>query len=277
VREAAEKCRVRGLGLTLLTPYVTDPFLDDVDTLVATMLAERAPEPEVVVNDWGALRRLRRVYGPKVRLILGRGLNRMMRDPRVPDLGPEHLGGDSTPDSWREGSHSGTPFQGLLRDQDIGRVELDYPLQGLADLPGDSGSQPLRFTLHLPFGMIATGRNCMVASYGKPPSVRFMVPLACDAPCRRFTLKLRAPWSKRAVGSAALPLLGPSSSFRAGHPPSRRVDRFSDGSDDPAPQFLQKGNTHFYELEGENLEQALQWAKRQHAVDRIVVEPELPM
>jgi len=231
----------------------------------------------VVVNDWGVLRRLRRCYGDKVRLILGRGLNRMMRDPRLPDVGPEHLGGESQPDNWREGSHAGTPFKALLRDQEIARVELDYPLQGLADLPEASPDEDLRFTLHLPFGMIATGRNCMVSSYGKPPSVRFMVPLACDAPCRRFTLKLRAPWSRREVGSTALPLLENQSSFRPGHPPSRRVDQLPEHGEDPAPHFLQKGNTHFYQLEGETLQQAIDWATRQSCLDRIVVEPDLPM
>ncbi len=241
------------------------------------MLDTGAPDPEVVVNDWGVLRRVRRCYGKRVSLVLGRGLNRMMRDPRLPDVGPEHLGGDEQPDSWREGSHSGTPFKALLRDQDIGRVELDYPLQGLADLPIEPSEQQLSFTLHLPFGMVATGRNCMVSSYGKPASVRFMVPIACDAPCRRFTLKLRAPWSRRAVGSAALPLLDNQSSFRRGHPPSRRVDQLPVAVDDPAPHFLQKGNSHFYELEGPQLEEALAWAERQHGLDRIVVEPDLPM
>ena len=270
---AVEQCHSRKLGFTLLTPYVTDAYLEEVDSLVKTMLKQNAPDPEVVVNDWGVLRRLRRSYGGRIKVILGRGLNRMMRDPRLPDLGPEHLGGDEQPEVWQEGSFSNTEFRGMLSEQGVDRVELDYPLQGLTDLRGG----PLRFTLHLPFGMIATGRNCMVSSYGKPASVRFMVPLACDAPCRRFTLRLRAPWSKRELGNTALPLLNQQSSFRSGHPPSRRVDELPDDSTDPAPRFLQKGNTHFYELDDQQIAAALLWANRQPALDRIVVEPVLPM
>jgi len=270
---AIEECDAHALGFTLLTPYVTDAYLEEVDALVETMLEKEAPDPEVVVNDWGVLRRLKRGYGDRIKIILGRGLNRMMRDPRLPDLGPEHLGGDEQPEVWQEGSFSSTEFRGMLSDQGVDRVELDYPLQGLRDLRDGA----LRFTLHLPFGMIATGRNCMVSSYGKPASVRFMVPLACDAPCRRFTLRLRAPWSKRELGNTALPLLNQQSSFRSGHPPSRRVDGLPEGSTDPAPRFLQKGNSHFYELDDQQLVAALQWAERQPALDRIVVEPDLPM
>jgi hypothetical protein len=273
IAAAVEQCRIRKLGFTLLTPYVTDSYLEEVDSLVATMLEHKAPTPEVVVNDWGVLRRLKRIYGDRIDLILGRGLNRMMRDPRLPDLGPEHLGGDDQPQVWQEGSFSGREFRGMLAEQDIDRVELDYPLQGLNELQDG----PLRYTLHLPFGMIATGRNCMVSSYGKPPSVRFMVPVVCDAPCRRFTLRLRAPWSRRELGSTALPLLNQESSFRRGHPPSRRVDELPEGSTDPAPRFLQKGNSHFYELDDNQIQSALQWAERQSTLDRIVVEPDLPM
>ena len=270
---AAEQCRDRSLGFTFLTPYVTDTFLDDVDALVATMLEHDAPDPEVVVNDWGVLRRLKRRYGEHIKIILGRGLNRMMRDPRLPDLGPEHLGGEEQPQVWQEGSFSSREFRGMLSDHGIDRVEIDYPLQGLRDLDASS----LRFTLHLPFGMIASGRNCMVSSYGKPPSVRFMVPIACDAPCRQFTLQLRAPWSQRELGNTALPLLNSTSSFRSGHPPSRRVDELPEESSDPAPRFLQKGNTHFYELNDTQIQAALTWAEGQSGLDRIVVEPDLPM
>ena len=270
---AVKECKTHGLGFTLLTPYVTDSYLEEVERLAESMLAQDAPDPEVVVNDWGVLRRLRRVCGARIKIILGRGLNRMMRDPRLPDLGPEHLGGDEQPEVWQEGSFSSREFRGMLTEQGIERVELDYPLQGLRDLRNET----LRFTLHLPFGMIATGRNCMVSSYGKPASVRFMVPLACDAPCRRFTLRLRAPWSRRELGNTALPLLDQQSSFRTGHPPSRRVDELPESVSDPAPRFLQKGNSHFYELNDEQVGAALQWAERQPALDRIVVEPDLPM
>ncbi len=270
---AVQQCHVHGLSFTLLTPYVTDPYLEEVDSLVETMLEQNPADPEVVVNDWGVLRRLKRRYADRIKIILGRGLNRMMRDPRLPDLGPEHLGGDEQPEVWQEGSFSSSEFRGMLSEQGVERVDIDYPLQGLRALRDG----PLRFTLHLPFGMIATGRNCMVNSYGKPPSVRFMVPLACDAPCRRFTLRLRAPWSRRELGNTALPLLNQQSSFRSGHPPSRRVDVLPAGSTDPAPRFLQKGNSHFYELNEEQVEAALQWAEGQPALDRIVVEPDLPM
>ncbi len=270
---AAEQCRSRGLGMTLLTPYVTDGWLDPVSRLVKTLIEVKAPDPEVVLNDWGLLRRLRREFEGQVEWVLGRGLHRMMRDPRLADVGPEHLGGDTQPDLWLEGSYSSREFRLLLAELDLHRVEIDYPLQGLRDLE----DFPLNFSLHLPYGMIASGRNCMVSSYGKPPSLRFMVPIACDAPCRDFTIHLRAPWSRRGLGNNALPLLDANPAPSPSFPPSRRVESLPPSGADPSPRFLQKGNTHFYELNEDQILAALQWAASQRGLDRVVVEPALPM
>lgn len=266
---AALLARERGWGLTVLTPYVTDAFLDRTREVIAALVQADAPDLEVVVEDWGLLRVLRRDF-PQLRRILGRGLNRMTRDPRVPDVGPEHLGGDQPPPSWGGSSLGSAAFQALLRRLGVERAETDVPLQG----PGPMGS-PLPTAVHLPYGMVASGRICMVSAYGKPPSVRFTPPLACDAPCRRTTLTLRAPWSRRDE-AAALPV--PEGAFI---PLTRLLNRRRNAlpapEADPAPRFIQKGNTHFYELTGSQLTAALAWARSEPSVDRIVVEVDLPM
>ena len=55
---------------------------------------------EVVVNDWGVLRLVRREF-PGLRPVLGRLMNKMMRDPRV---APFYSGG---PDDARPGRRGG--------------------------------------------------------------------------------------------------------------------------------------------------------------------------
>lgn len=267
---AADWAAERGWGFTFVTGYVTDAFLARTMECVDALVAAGAPDLEVVVDDWGVLRAVRARH-PHVGLVLGRGLNRQVRDPRVPDVGPEHLGGDAPPASWGGSSLGSAAFVALMRRLGVTRAEVDVPLQGLN--PGESG---LPSAVHLPFGMVATGRICMVSAYGKPPSTRFVPPLACDAPCRDVTLTLRAPWSRREAGAEALPV-SEGAFIPLTKLLNRRRNALPEADTDPAPRFLQKGNTHFYELEGERLDAALAWAQAEESVDRIVVEVDLPM
>lgn len=269
VAAAARLARERGWGLSLLTSYVTDGFLERTRELVA-VLAEEGPSPELVVNDWGVLRMARREF-PNVALVLGRGLNRQVRDPRLPDVGPEHLGGDAPPDAWRGGSIGSAGFRALIRRLGVTRVATDVPMQGALPL----GADGLPGQVHLPWGMVASGRICMVNAYGKPPSVRLVPPLVCDAPCRRYTLQLRAPWTRREEADA-LPV--PDGAFiPLTKLLNRRRNELPEPTSDAAPRFWQKGNTHFYRLEDEALTRALRWAEQEPSIDRIVVEPDLPM
>ena len=268
VRAAAALCADRGWGLTLLSSYVTDAFLAKYAELLAEL--ETASDPELVVNDWGLLRLARREH-PGVTLVLGRGLNRQVRDPRLPDVGPEHLGGDAPPAAWGGSSIGSAAFRALLRRLGVTRVATDVPLQGAMPI----GADGLPGQVHLPWGMVASGRICMVNAYGKPPSVRLVPPMVCDAPCRRYTLNLRAPWTRREEANA-LPVADgafiPLTKLL-----NRRRNELPDVQADPAPRFLQKGNTHFYRLEGPALSRALAWADAEASIDRIVVELDVPM
>ncbi len=265
VAEARAWAEERGWGFTMLTPYVTDAFLPPVDEQLAAL----APGTEVVVEDWGVLRRARAAGHLPV---LGRGLHRLTRDPRLPDVGPEHLRGDDPPSSWQQGSLGSRRFRAFLKRSGVGRVHLDVPLQGLSPLP-----EGVPVAVHLPYGMIASGRICMVSSWGKPASQRFVPPRHCDAPCRRFTVALRAPWSRRDGGAESVPLVSDGSFIPLSHVLNRRRNALPEAEADPAPRFLQKGNTHFYRLEGDALEQAAAWAQESPVVDRVVLEPDLPM
>ena len=267
VQAAVAFANERGWAFTLLTPYMVDAFVEGTAALLDVV--ESALDPEVVVNDWGVLRILE---GRAVRSVLGRGLHRQQRDPRLPDVGPEHLGGDEVPDTWKQGSLGSRYFRRFLDAVGVGRVELDAPLHGSEDLPDG-----VPVSLHLPFGMVASGRICMVSSWGKSASTRFVAPVACDAPCRRFTIELRAPWSRREDGAERLPLVAQGSFIPLSRLLNRRRNALPEPEEDPAPRFLQKGNTHFYELDGERLGSALTWAGRQAAIDRVVIQPWLPM
>jgi hypothetical protein len=257
----------RGWAFSLLLPYVTDRFLPAIDSLLDAL----RPGDEAIVEDWGVLRRAR---GRGLVLVLGRGLNRMMRDPRVPDVGPEHLRGDRLPDSWRSTSGASSAFARVIAALGVSRLETDWPLQGLEPLPPAAP----RTALHLPFGMIATGRLCLMSALGKPPSVRFTAPLACDAPCRDYTVTLRAPWSRREAASDLPRDPVPDGSFLPlSSLLNRRRNTLPEAELDAAPRFLLKGNTHFYALPADSQAAALRWATLSAPVDRVVHAPQLPM
>lgn len=273
VDRACDLAREQGWGLTLLTSYSTDSFVDRTIELVAAALKTAPVGLEVVVNDWGLVRRLEAEFGDRFARVLGRGLNRMMRDPRVPDVGPEHLGGDAIPKTWQQGSMHSRGFIRLLESLGVSRVESDVPLTGLAELPPSS----LRTTLHAPWGMVASGRVCLVNAWGKPGALRFVPPMHCDAPCRRFSIELRAPWSRRATGAERLPMVDEGSFIPLTRLLNRRRNDLPEPSTDPAPRFFQKGNTHFYRLDLEQLTALYARAQSSLHIDRLVVAPDLPM
>ncbi len=276
VEAAARWAYARSWGFTFLTPYVLDAQLDLALQGAARILeADLVDRLEVVVNDWGLLRALRRRFGGRIQPILGRTLNRAQRDPRIPDIGPEHLGGDPVPDTWRRASHDSSSMRAFLREVGVERVETDIPQQGLLEPEGGDDALPL--AVHLPYGMVASGRICMVSSLGKPASHRFTAPRSCDAPCRNRTLELRAPWTRRNVGPGQLPIVDPDHALPLTHLLNRRRNRLPEPEQDPAPRFFQKGNTHFYRLEGVSLEGALRWSDATPSVDRLVLAPQVPM
>ena len=273
VQHASGLATGQGWGLTLLTSYSTDSFVERTIELVGAALKTNPVGLEVVVNDWGLLRRLGVEFGTNVTRVIGRGLNRMMRDPRVPDVGPEHLGGDALPQTWQQSSMHSRGFIALVEGLGVSRVESDVPLTGLADLPPSS----LRTTLHAPWGMVASGRVCLVNAWGKPGALRFVPPMHCDAPCRRFSIELRAPWSRRATGAERLPVVAEGTFIPLTRLLNRRRNVLPEPSVDPAPRFFQKGNTHFYRLDTQQLTALYARAQSSVHIDRLVVAPDLPM
>ena len=270
-KRAADAAEERDWGLSLLTSYSTDPFVEQTMALVHSSLEHTSRKMEVIANDWGLIRRLRLEFGDRVTLVVGRGLNRMMRDPRVPDVGPEHLAGDQPPDTWHHSSMHSRGFRDLLTQLGVGGVESDLPLQGVAPLP----ESDIPSSIHAPWGMVASGRICLVNAWGKPGALRFVPPMHCDAPCRRFAIEIRAPWSRRQAGAESLPLVEDSSFIPLTRLLNRRRNVFPEAPSDPAPRFFQKGNTHFYRLEPPQIEALLNHDGM--GFDRLVVAPDLPM
>jgi hypothetical protein len=233
VRAARAAARAAGLAFTLATPYLPDLALDELAGLLPLLEAG----DEVVINDWGVLRKVR-AAAPGLRPVIGRLMNKILRDHRTPDGEAPALlpDGQGSPED-RALAQTGLGAAGmraLLGRFDVARVEFDWGPRGfLWDAEGVAAS------VYLPFGYVASGRVCPLASLDRPRDEKFTVdPPSCPRPCRRFRLELRG-------AGARTPL-------------------------------LHVGNTVFYEVAAGQLEAALEVVERIPG-GRVVWQPDLPM
>ena len=234
----AELARDKGLAWSLVTPYVTDRGLDRIGLLLARLPRELHPD-EVVVNDWGVLRWLRREQA-HIRPVLGRLMNKMIRDPRV----ASHLDDPRAPreavDALRGFSISAGSYRKFLEEKQVGRVEIDNPLQGLAV---DFTAQEIPASIYLPFGYVTTGRTCLPGSLGMPPAEKFSHLGQCGREC----------------GGTVLELKNTRSPFET----------------DRGLRLYQRGNTIFYFQPPAQAAAGLE-AAAGCGVDRVIWQPELP-
>jgi hypothetical protein len=165
-----------GVTLVLATPAVSDRGMARLRRLF-----RRLPEgTEVVVNDWGVARLLRREFAA-LEPVAGRQLCKMIKDPRLPS--PEWVR------LYRHGVHA-APFRQLLARFGMARMELDVPPFAEAR---DFHSPELGVTVHAPFGYSVKGRMCKIGSLGLEARRKFGPQPACRKECLIHLDRLSRP------------------------------------------------------------------------------------
>lgn len=185
VRRAYQAAAARGLDFTLLASYVTNCGLQRFRPLFAHLASLGDPDVEVVINDWGLLRLLRREF-PRLRPVLGRLMNRMLRDPRIVRYLAAGPAPEGVPRALRQSALTSPVYRRLLRRLGIERVEFDNVPQGL-DM--DFRQLGIEASLYLPYGYVATGRVCLMGSLQLPKAKKFDVASPCCKECRQYTLR----------------------------------------------------------------------------------------
>jgi hypothetical protein len=182
-----EKAHRMELGLTLLTPVMTDKEIQHTAPLFRHLSAH-CPDTEVVCNDWGLMLFLRARY-PALALSAGRILNKGFKDPRLMEA---QFSGEETSEHLKTLLNWSTFEGGWIQDQlgemGIGRCEQDLlPYQ---DKP-ITGNGRFAASVYLPFGYVTFGRICWAASFDQTASERFMPPRHCGKPCRHIRFELK--------------------------------------------------------------------------------------
>jgi hypothetical protein len=172
ILSAREWAKNAGWDFTLVTPVVGEEEHQALARVLQVALSNLRTGDEVLISDWGTLEQVRAVRDD-LTVVVGRTLSGQKRGPRILDM---TLNSDQEK-YFQSGSWYSSPAVELLIEQGLARVELDNLLQGIAPLPkGLSGS------LHLPYAMVTTSRNCPFRDADKPGG--------CSVACgETFTLR----------------------------------------------------------------------------------------
>ncbi|MEG6511990.1 hypothetical protein V6C32_08680 [Desulforamulus ruminis] len=236
LREAMQRAREHKLDFTLVTPYITEKGLSKLEILFKELAAVH-PAGEVVVNDWGVLYLLNKRF-PTLTPILGRLMNKILRDPRINRFIKEENSNQMQP--FRNSSLSEPYMQKLLKGLNVTRIELDHTFQGF---PPDLERWGYQLSLYIPYGCITSGRACLFGSWGLAAQQKFNATgKSCSGQCRFHRL-----------------MMHDRSGQVAGNHKEWRI--------------FQKGNTVFYEQMGDFLTRGIIQAK-ELGFSRIVYQPE---
>jgi hypothetical protein len=229
--------REREMGLTVLTPYVSDTGIELLKPLFE-MLSDNVAA-EVVFNDWGVLNLLRREY-PRLKPVQGRLMNKSLRDPRVTSVYAASDAPAPALVSLRRSNLDCTSYTEFLSELGVDSIELDNLPQGV-DL--SFAANGVKASAYIPFGFISTSRICMAAGIHYLKRDKFQPGASCHHECQTHLLE---------YGYTNTPF------------------------DNRDQKFYLKGNSYFY-VHTEAMLRGLFEQARSGLIDRIVLQPQLPM
>lgn len=152
IRRGMQLARSAALPLTLVTPVFGEFFIDRLQTILVQILPDFLPTDEVVISDWGAYQLIKEI-APQQEVVLGRALSGQKRGPQILDLALSA----TQLEYFQASRFYSSEARQFLTELGVRRIELDYPPQGIAVVP-----PPLQATLHTPFAMVTSSRNCPV-------------------------------------------------------------------------------------------------------------------
>ncbi|MFC5587818.1 hypothetical protein ACFPRA_02710 [Sporosarcina soli] len=238
VQKAYEYTRERGYAFTFVTPYVPE---NGMKLLIPIFewLDSREDAVEVVVNDWGMSYTVATKY-PNLQIVIGRLLNKMIRDPRVAHLYNQKNAPERAKSVFMNSSFETPYFRQFLERLQVKRIEYDSFIQPIEKSVDREG---LATSLYLGYGVIATGRSCLVGTLHKPREEKFQGDIQCKQQCCHYIAQMEN--TRQQLGQ--LPV-----------------------------RTMQKGNSAFYQQTEELVGNVLDWADDMQ-VDRLIVSPKIPV
>lgn len=186
IRQVLEFVDEKGIGFSLVTPYVTGDGLKGWRKIIE-LVAEGHPRSEIIFNDWGMYRTIRKI-SEELEPVLGRLLTKIKRGPRLMNV-LDRLPPDAQ--LYFKSTNLTVPhYRSFLRERGITRAELDYPLQDLE--LGNIGAE-MHLSLYIPFVYVTTTRFCLTASCDIPEHKGMIGIFPCKKECQKYTFTLDNP------------------------------------------------------------------------------------
>ncbi|MNN31629.1 hypothetical protein D3C81_1453240 [compost metagenome] len=185
LKKAVDHARDLNLPIALLTPIASPQVIRTLADLLPCL-----PEGcEVIANDWGVAHFVRERF-PALRLVAGRILCRMQKDPR---LGQSNLPAQCDFDPG--------PLRTMFSRLGVCRMEIDVPLS-VND--NTFSTLPTHTSIHVPFSCVAKGRMCRIGSLAIQGSERFAVGRKCRKECLKVSARLERPATSDAFSAYQL-------------------------------------------------------------------------
>jgi len=171
----------RDLRFTLVTPFVTSAGLKALRPLFRHILKKPSHGTEIVVNDWGVFRMLRKEFDLS-NIVIGRLLTKQKRDPRV--MRYKKNVPVSVLRIFGEPNCDVPILSRFLADEGVTRVELDNIAQGIS-----REGNFLKASVYFPYVYVSAGRLCLVSSREKEKQYRAIGPCKKECLDRAFGLE----------------------------------------------------------------------------------------
>lgn len=189
VKRALQLCWENEIEFTYVSSYVHDEkFAQLIE--IANYLQQTAIEAkrsiEFVVNDWGVYYYVKNHY-PNLDIIIGRLLNKNIRDPRVAKYYNDEGAPESGKQFFQESGLLSSSFRSFLDDERVVGLEFDELIQGhrLSDDPA------YRTIFHYPYGCVASGSACMVGFMNEEKKNKYRGNPKCHQQCQSYLFELK--------------------------------------------------------------------------------------
>ncbi|KAB7708244.1 hypothetical protein F9802_05970 [Bacillus aerolatus] len=190
VKKALDYCWENGMDFSFATSYVHEEKfkqLADILSLLDEAIQESEKRIEVIVNDWGVYYYTKQNF-PRLDIIIGRLLNKSIRDPRVAHYYNESNAPEEGKDFFKKTGLFSEPFRQFLNDGKVSGFEFDQLIQGNS-LSEEEAKQTIG--LHFPFGCVASGSACMVGFIDSDKADKFRGDPECKQQCQFYVFELK--------------------------------------------------------------------------------------
>ncbi|WP_286884897.1 hypothetical protein [Aneurinibacillus sp. UBA3580] len=179
-----------GFEFTFASPYVHNQkfhlLLEILEDLHQTAgVAGRSIE--VVLNDWGVYHHVRTNF-PSLHIVIGRLLNKTIRDPRIADYYDDERAPESARNVVKETGLFSDSFSRFLESANVVGIEFDELVQ---EHKLAQHKSPYRLSFHFPFGCVASGNACMVGFMEASKKEKFRGDPECKQQCQLYTFELK--------------------------------------------------------------------------------------